>query len=177
MGAASALSAARAAWTKPGLRFAATFGGLSAVLLAIYYFPHADRAAANIDGFLRVYARIAGAVLRLFEPGITVVGRTITGRYSLQIVKTCDAMDITILLGSAIAAWPAPWRRRVVAVLAACTLIFVTNVARICSLYFIGIRAPSSFDFIHLELWPAALLLMAVGFFWLYVGRPQPRPE
>ena|SRR5579863_10036914 len=176
MGASNALSAARAALSQPGVRFAGRFAGLSGLLLGLYYFPHAGGAEEGIDRFLCFYARVAGAVLRLFEPGLVVEGRTIIGRFSLQIAKTCDAMDVTILLASAIVAWPTRWRRRIAAALAGCALVFVTNVVRICSLYYVGVHALSSFDFIHLELWPALILLIAVGFFWFYVGRPQARP-
>lgn len=161
----------------PRARFGAEarFAALTVTLLAVYYFPYADRARAAIEAYLGLYARIAGGVLRLFEPTLTVADRMIQGRFSLQIVKTCDAMDVTILLVSAIVAWPGRWRQKAAAALAGTALIFATNVARICSLYFVGVHRPSSFDFIHLELWPAAILLLAVGFFWLYTERTRTR--
>ncbi|HVY39010.1 MAG TPA: exosortase H [Polyangia bacterium] len=167
---------ARAARFGAGARFAARFGGLAIALLAVYYFPYTDRTRAVIEEYLALYARLAAAVLRLFDPTITVAHRVIQGRFSLQIVKTCDAMDVTILLVSAILAWPGAWKTKLAAALAATAMIFATNVLRICSLYYVGIYKPSSFDFIHLELWPAAIVLIAVGYFWVYTERTRTRP-
>jgi exosortase/archaeosortase family protein len=159
-------------WT-PTVRFAVAFGLLSAVLLGLYYFPHADHTEKAIDGYLRLYARIVGALLRLFEPSVRVVDRMIVGRFSLQIVKTCDAMDVTILLVSAIVAWPGPPRRKIGAVIVGTATLLVTNVVRLFSLYYVGLFAPSSFDIMHLEIWPVFILIVGIGFFWLYVGSPK----
>jgi hypothetical protein len=90
------------------VRFAITFALLCGVLLGLYYFPYSEggRIRPVLDGFLHRYAASAGLVLRWFEPRVQVIGQDIIGRYSLRIVKTCDAMDVTILLMSAIVAWP-----------------------------------------------------------------------
>jgi exosortase/archaeosortase family protein len=151
----------------PAIRFGITFALLSAVLLGFYYFPYSERGSIRpwLDGFLHHYAASAGFVLRWFEPHIHVTGQDIVGRYSLHIVKTCDAMDVTILLTSAIVAWPSPWKRRVVGAALGIALLFVLNVLRICSLYWIGIAFPSFFEVAHLDVWPALILLVTIGFF------------
>jgi exosortase/archaeosortase family protein len=153
----------------PAVRFAVTFGLLSAVLLGFYYFPYSDESPVKpwLDGFLHQYAVSAGLVLRVFEPQIRVIDQNIVGRYSLHIVKTCDAMDVTILLTSAIIAWPGSWKRRAVGAAAAVLLLYVLNVLRICSLYWIGIAFPSFFEAAHVDLWPALILLVSVGFFFV----------
>jgi exosortase/archaeosortase family protein len=74
-------------------------------------------------------------------------------------------MDVTILLTSAILAWPSPWRRRIAASLASALALYVLNVVRICSLYFIGLHFPSFFEVAHLDVWPALILVLAVGAF------------
>lgn len=148
-------------------RFALAFGLTSAILLGFYYFPYPEQSPVRawIDGFLHRYAASAGVVLKFFDPQLTVVGQDIVGRYSLRIVKTCDAMDVTILLISAILAWPSPWKRRIAASLASALALYVLNVVRICSLYFIGLHFPSFFEFAHLDVWPALILVLAVGAF------------
>ncbi|HVT06383.1 MAG TPA: archaeosortase/exosortase family protein [Polyangia bacterium] len=167
---------ARGARFGAGARFAVRFGGLAIALLAIYYFPYADRTRAAVDQYLALYARLAAGVLRVFDPTITVAHRVIRGRFALQIVKTCDAMDVTILLVSAILAWPGRWKTKAAAAAIATGVIFAINILRICSLYYVGIYRPSSFDFIHLEAWPAAIVLVAVAYFWLYTERTRTRP-
>jgi exosortase/archaeosortase family protein len=149
------------------VRFAITFAVLCGVLLGLYYFPYSEggRVRPVLDGFLHRYAASAGVVLRWFEPHVQVIGQDIIGRYSLRIVKTCDAMDVTILLTSAIVAWPGPWKRRLVGAAAGIALLFVVNVLRICTLYWIGSAFPSLFEVAHLDLWPALILIVSIGFF------------
>jgi exosortase/archaeosortase family protein len=159
-------------------RFAVAFLTVAATLLAIYYFPHAaDGAIARaLAAFLHGYTAVAGAILRIFDRGLVVAGDSISGRYSLRLVKTCDAMDVTILLVSAVLAWPGRWRRRVAAAAMGIAFVFVINVVRICSLYFVGLHLPQHFELIHLELWPLLILLAVVAAF-LFLVRWMGRPD
>ena len=152
---------------RPARRFVITFLATSALLLGLYYFPYDEGGPVKraIAAYLHCYAVVSGAILRLFERGITVTGTDIVGRYSLRLVRTCDAMDVNILLVSAVMAWPGSWRRRVLAAAAGLGCVLLVNVARICSLYFVGVHAPGAFSFVHVELWPIAMLVVAVGAF------------
>jgi exosortase/archaeosortase family protein len=155
---------------KARVRFVVSFLTLASLLLGAYYFPYGAGGVAHaLEGFLHFYASVAGGVLGLFEPGLQVHGQEILGRYSLRIVKTCDAMDVTILLSSAILAWPAPWKRRLRALALAIPLVTALNVLRICSLYYVGIYLPSYFEVAHVEIWPAVILAVVVGGFVLFV--------
>ena len=51
-------------------------------------------------------------------------------------------MDVQILLVLAVSAWPTTARKRIVAALVGCLAIFILNVARICSLYYVGVHLP-----------------------------------
>src|SRR5262245_35432278 len=101
----------------PARRFVIRFALLAGVLLAAYYFPYPNDSSVKLffDDYLHGYAALAGGVLRWLEPTLVVRGQEIIGRYSLRIIKTCDAMDTQILLGSAFLAWPMAWRLRAIA--------------------------------------------------------------
>ncbi|MET0593860.1 MAG: archaeosortase/exosortase family protein [Polyangiaceae bacterium] len=145
------------------VRFAISFAVVAAVLLAVYCYPYEAGGwfEKGLAAYLRGYARIAGGLLGVIEPGIRVADRTIFGRYSLVIVKSCDGMEPNILLLAAIAAFPAPAGRRLVAALIGVPILVVCNLVRICTLYFVGIHLPAWFEFAHLELWP--LLFVAIA--------------
>ena len=98
---------------KLGLRFAIGYVVIAGVLFSIYGFPFELFGARSdwLSGYLQMYARLAGTALRLFESGVVVTGDRIDGRFSLQIVRNCDAIEVNILFASAILAFPAPWRR------------------------------------------------------------------
>jgi exosortase/archaeosortase family protein len=155
---------------RPGresVRFVVVFGVLALTLLGFYYFPYPEGSAMRgwLDAYLRGYAAISGAILRCFEPTLLVQGQNLTGRFSLRIVKTCDAMDVQILFVSAVIAWPGPWLRRAAAGALGAAAILLANIVRICSLYFVGLYLPDWFEFAHVELWPAILLVLATGMF------------
>jgi exosortase/archaeosortase family protein len=148
-------------------RFMIRFVSIAAVLLALYYFPYPAGGVVKrvLDAYLHAYAVVSAAVIGLFEPGVRVSGVEIVGRYALRIVKTCDAMDVKTLFVAAVLAWPAPWRRRLAAAASGVALLFVVNVIRISSLYFVGLHLPSAFETIHLELWPIVMIAIALGTF------------
>jgi exosortase/archaeosortase family protein len=156
-------------WRSPPARFVIKFLSIAALGFALYCFPYAGNGAAeaSFDAYLSAYARLAGAVLSLFEPGVTVAGTVILGRSTLAIAKNCDAMEVLILFGAAIVGVGGPWRRSAVALFAGLAALVGLNLARICSLYFIAVHLPTSFDVIHLEVWPLLLVAFAVGEFLL----------
>ena len=149
------------------LRFALIFGATALVLFSLYGFPYAEEGSVQrwFDGYLRAYAHLAGAALRIFDHHVAVSDNVITGRFSLSIVKTCDAMEANLLFLAAIAAFPAPWWRKVIAGGVGLVLLVVVNVFRICSLYFLGVYAPSVFEVAHIEVWPIIIILATVAEF------------
>jgi exosortase/archaeosortase family protein len=156
---------------KAQLRFALTFVGVAAAMFAVYAFPYAPHGAAAriFESYLSGYARLAGRLVWLFDRQASVVGTVIEGRYSLRIVKTCDAMEANMLFLAAMLAFPAPWRRKLPAAAIGIGGLIVANVLRIGSLYLIGVYAPHSFDLFHAELWPPVLVAIALVEFLLLV--------
>ena len=163
------------------LRFALVFAAVGGALLTVYSFPYAEHGVREVwfERYLAVYARLAGFVLRLFDSGVRVVGNDIVGRTSLTVAKNCDAMDVTLLFTAAIVAFPAPWRRRLVGIVAGAAALTLVNVLRIASLYFVDLRWPSAFETIHAEVWPLAIVVLAAGTFlawsrWAQAPTPVP---
>ena len=176
--AASEPAGSSGALPKLGLRFAIGYVLVAAVLFSIYGFPFELFGARSdwLAGYLRMYARLAGSALRLFESGIVVSGDRIDGRFSLQIVRNCDAIEVNILFASAVLAFPAPWLRRTLALAGGLALLVVANIARICLLYFVGVYRPHWFKTAHEEIMPLFLIaLTALSFlFWArYLTRPN----
>jgi exosortase/archaeosortase family protein len=151
------------------LSFALVAGGL----LTAYYYPGEEGSARLrfFDWYLSGYARATCFVLGFFEPNLSTHGRYIIGRASFEIVKGCDAMDVAILLGSAILTFPCRWRQRLIALPLALCAVMALNVFRICTLYFVELHAPASFELVHMELWPPVLVVAAAGGFLLWSRR------
>jgi exosortase/archaeosortase family protein len=153
-----------------GLRFPLVAALIAVPLLALYFYPYDDGGAIStrIQSYLAVYARAAGAVVGLFDSHVVVKGTTISGSlFSMQIVKTCDAMEVNILLLAAIAAFPMPWRRRIASVLLAIPALALANLCRLCVLYWLGAHIRDSFDRVHQTVAPIFMVASALVIFLL----------
>jgi exosortase H (IPTLxxWG-CTERM-specific) len=140
---------------------------MSLGLITLYLFPYPDGSPPlQVVGFyLRSYARAAGGVLALFDPTVHVSGVLISGRFPLRIVRSCDAGEAMALLVAAVTAFPATWKERLTGAIAGTAVIFVVNVVRICALYFTGVLRPDLFDFVHHDVWPLVIILVALVVF------------
>jgi exosortase/archaeosortase family protein len=163
------------------LRFAVSFGVIAAVLFLAYAFPYAEHGMSEawFDGYLAFYARVAGTVLSLFDPRVTVHQSDILGAYDLRIVKNCDAMEANILYVAAVLAFPVELSARFAGLAAGVLLLIAVNVLRICTLYYVGVVAPRAFPFFHLELWPLLLIAAGASIFlvWATLSTARPPPK
>jgi exosortase/archaeosortase family protein len=160
-----------------GLRYPLTVAAIAAPLLAIYFYPYAENGviATGIQSYLSGYASIAAAVIGMFDPNVAIHGDLIAGRaFSMRIVKTCDAMDVNILLVAALAGFPMPIRRRLVAVLASVLCLVLLNVLRLCMLYWLGAHAPTWFDRARQTLAPLFMVACALAIFIVATTRKRP---
>ena len=155
--------------TRAGGRFASRYVLIAGALFAIYAFPFELVGAKRdwLSGYLAAYAHLAGGALGLFENGIVVTGAHIEGRFPMEIVRNCDAIEINILFASAVLAFPATWGRRVLALSAGLSSLVALNVLRICALYFIGVYAPERFAVVHEQIFPLLLVFAAALTFLL----------
>jgi exosortase/archaeosortase family protein len=161
---------------KERLRFAAGFILIAALLFTLYTFPYSEAGLSEeaFETYLGWYARAAGRMLRLFDPLVHVTGTVIAGRYPLQIVKNCDAIEINILFASAILAFPARLSLRLLGLLVGLPVLILLNLFRICSLYVIGVYMPERFELFHMELWPLALVGCTALLFLSYTRWANP---
>jgi exosortase/archaeosortase family protein len=159
------------------LRFALTYAAIAVVLFSVYAFPYELCGGRGdwLSGYLSAYAHLAGSLLRVFDSGVTVDGAYIQGRFSLQIVRNCDAADVNILFVSAVAAFPSAPAVKPLPLAAGLIALVFANVLRICSLYCMGAYAPDWFRSAHEEIWPALLVAIAVVIFLVCVRHMQPQ--
>jgi exosortase/archaeosortase family protein len=157
-----------------GLRYPLLAASIAALLFGFYSYPYADNStmALATQRYLSGYARIVGAVLSLFDPHVVVRANRINGwTFSMSIVKTCDAMEVNILLVSALAAFPLPLLRRLVTIVASLVALVAINILRLCVLYSLGVHAPTWFDRVHQTLAPLFVVGCALAIFLVATRR------
>jgi exosortase/archaeosortase family protein len=128
-----------------------------------------------LAGYLHFLAALSGGLIRLFDGSVTVSGTTIHGRFPLEIVFDCAALDVQALYAVAVLVFPAPWRRKLLGLGAGLLIIGAANVARIAALYFIGAHAPGAFHTMHHEVFQLALLVLTCALFVLWAFHPSVR--
>jgi exosortase family protein XrtM len=169
---------------QPAARFVAIAVGLAALFYGVIYFPYrTDNVVVRLlSAYLNGLAAVAAGLISLFDPSAVARGTTIEGRFPLQIVLDCSAADAQALLLAAMLAFPAGWRQKVIGAVAGVVGLNLVNLARIVSLYFIGIRWPGAFHLLHEEVIQILLVLVAAGGFalwarWARAARtPAPPP-
>ena len=169
-----------------GYRYPLTVMAIAAPLFVIYSYPYAEGGAmaSGMQSYLAGYARLAGAVISILDPQVVVTGNCIVGRlFSMSIVKTCDAMEVNILLGAALAGFPMPLPMRIVTVVTSISTLVLINVLRLCVLYWLGAHVPAWFDRAHQTVAPFFMVASALVIFLFATasrhraGKPAPQVQ
>ncbi len=143
------------------------------VLMGLFYgFAHKPETQASWSRpHLRVIASLTGSILSVFGYDISVEDTRVVSPslFSMEIVRGCDGIEPAAMYTSAVLASVAPLWTKLPGVLAGILGIYVINLVRVVSLFFIGIHFPDAFTMIHETIWQAAFVLLAVVFWvvWL----------
>ena len=122
-----------------------------------------------MDAFCAMWARIAGFALTLL--GVPASSEDVTvnaDAFTATIVSACTALDVIILFGAAVLAYPASIGARLRGLLLGVAALFALNIARIVSLILIGIHYFDLLEGAHLLVWQTAMALSAIGFWMLW---------
>jgi exosortase H (IPTLxxWG-CTERM-specific) len=118
------------------------------------------RVSRVLIGICGGQARVEGAVLRDPASG-----------FAVEMRDGCNAVNVTILLWSAVLAFPAPWMLKALGLLAGSLFIQALNIVRFISLFYIGQYSMTWFDFAHGYLWESLLVLDTMVVFGLWANR------
>jgi exosortase H (IPTLxxWG-CTERM-specific) len=155
------------------VRFMTTFALLVASFYAVILWPPCDRL---FNRYLEGNAQIASAVLHAVGQDTRVQGvMVLSPGYSIAIRRGCDGLEPAWILSAAVLAFPSRRRRKVPALIAGVGLILAANLVRIVSLFFVGARFPAFLPLAHLELWPAAIMVLIIAIWLLWVRLPLRR--
>jgi exosortase H (IPTLxxWG-CTERM-specific) len=160
----------------PVLQFVVLFGlliGLFYALTVSAFFQHTVS-----PPYLRCSARMASVVCNCFGQHTTAINATISSiRFSLQIIRGCDAVEPLALFLAAVLAFPAPFRQKIPGLLLGALILALANLVRIASLFLTGVYFPRAFQQVHQEVWPVAFVLLAIVLWALWIQwAMKPRP-
>lgn len=122
--------------------------------------------------FTGVLADISGWLIMLFDSNVETEGiiiRSLESGFAVAIAPGCDGIEAVIILVSAVLAFPSPWKHKLIGIAVGFICIQALNLVRIISLFYMGQWSQVAFDWFHLYLWQALIVLdaLAVWLIWL----------
>lgn len=135
--------------------------------------------SAFVLPFTGLIAQMSADLLQLWDPQVMAQGKIIWDRasgFAVSIEAGCNGVEAGIILISAMLAYPAPWSAKLVGILLGNLTVQTLNLIRIISLFYLGQWSETAFEWAHLYIWQALIMLdvLVVFLIWLrWIGRPQ----
>lgn len=150
-----------------------------ALLVALFGFRITNFARDHLTlPFTGVLTDVSGWLITLFDDQVFTRGVEIhstANGFAVAIAPGCDGIEAVIILVAAVLAFPAPWKHRLAGIGIGFLAIQGLNLVRIISLFYLGQWSRVAFDWFHLYLWQALIVLDALAV-WLIWLRYLPRP-
>jgi exosortase H (IPTLxxWG-CTERM-specific) len=122
--------------------------------------------------FTSMVADISVWIVQVFDENVIATGNVIRDKVSgfgVRIERGCNGLEAVIILFSAIFAFPAPFKNKLIGFVIGFFAIQILNLVRIISLYYLGQWNYAAFEWFHLYLWQALIILdaLVVWLIWL----------
>jgi exosortase H (IPTLxxWG-CTERM-specific) len=134
---------------------------------------------AVVIPFTEGVAAVSVWLVTRFDAGVLAQGnviRDLESGFAVAIEAGCNGVEATIVLLAAMLAFPAPWGHRLLGILAGFLAVQGMNLLRIISLFYIGQWDKDWFEWAHLYLWQALIMLDVLVVFLIWI-RFLPPPQ
>ncbi len=137
-----------------------------------------------VQPWTALLARGAAALLQWVDPGVLAEGRVLRHAGSgagISIEAGCNGVEACLMLIAALLAYPARWSDRLIGIGAGLVAIQAVNLLRVITLFYLADWNPHVFEFAHLYLWQALIMLdvLVVWLLWMrwVAGREHREPD
>ena len=159
------------------LRFFVLFLVIQATLFGLELTPPAQQ--WFVEPWTATLAKISTAIVTAFDPNVIATGkvmRSTTNGFAVSIEAGCNGVEATIVLVAAILAFPSTWKHKLMGLAAGIVAVQGLNVVRVISLFYLGQWDFQVFEWAHLYVWQA-LIMLDVLVVWLIWVRTLPRAD
>jgi exosortase H (IPTLxxWG-CTERM-specific) len=157
------------------LRFFLLFVVLLAVMFGLELTPWAQDWL--VLPWTSALASISTWIVTLFDGNVVATGKVMssnTNGFAVSIEAGCNGVEATLVLLAAMLAFPAPWKHKVVGLVLGILAVQLLNILRVISLFYLGQWNYDVFEWAHLYVWQA-LIMLDVLVVWLIWVRRVPR--
>lgn len=153
-------------------RFFAIFLAIQAVLFAAELTPPVQEHL--VHPFTGGLAWASGVMLELVGREVVTAGvliQDLSTQFAVEIAAGCNGVEAMIILAAAMLAFPAPWRYKLAGIAIGILAIQALNLVRIVSLFLLGLWSKTAFEWAHLYVWQALIMLDALVVWLLWIRR------
>jgi exosortase H (IPTLxxWG-CTERM-specific) len=158
------------------LRFSILF---IVLLLGLFTVEVLQPVQANVIlPFTAGIAKVSVFLIELFDSGVISFGKVIQdveSGFAVSIEPGCNGVEALIILFAAIFAFPAPLKSKLVGFAIGFVAIQALNLVRIISLFYLGQWNMTWFEWFHLYLWQALIILDALVVWLIWLRTLPPR--
>jgi len=157
------------------LRFFLLFIVLLAVLFGLELTPWVQ--AWFVIPWTNALAAISTWIVTLFDGNVVATGKVMrsgTNGFAVSIEAGCNGVEATLVLLAAMLAFPAPWKHKALGLVIGVVAVQLLNILRVISLFYLGQWNYDVFEWAHLYVWQA-LIMLDVLVVWLIWVRRVPR--
>jgi exosortase H (IPTLxxWG-CTERM-specific) len=129
--------------------------------------------------FTSIIADISVWIIQMFDDNVMAISNVIrdkTTGFGVRIERGCNGVEAVIILFAAIFSFPAPVKHKLVGFVIGFIAIQLLNLVRIVSLFYLGQWNQVAFEWFHLYLWQA-LIIMDALVVWLVWLRTLPQAK
>jgi exosortase H (IPTLxxWG-CTERM-specific) len=122
--------------------------------------------------FSRSLVDASGALIHLFGGHARVEGAVLrdpSSGFAIEMKDGCNGVNVTILLCSAVLAFPTSRTQKLKGLLIGTLAIQCINIVRFISLFYLGQASRAWFDFSHHYLWESLIMVDSMVIFGLWV--------
>jgi len=129
--------------------------------------------------FTSFIADISVWIIQMFDDNVMSISNVIrdkTTGFGVRIERGCNGVEAVIILFAAIFSFPAPFKSKMIGFIIGFFAIQGLNLVRIVSLFYLGQWNQVAFEWFHLYLWQA-LIIMDALVVWLIWLRTLPQAK
>lgn len=122
-------------------------------------------------------AHISSGLVSLFDPQVVSYGKVLQSTrngFGVSIEAGCNGVEASLILIAAMLAFPARWSHRLVGIAVGLAAVQGLNIVRLITLFYLGQWSLRAFEWAHLYVWQALIMLDALVV-WLLWMRYLPR--
>ncbi len=132
--------------------------------LLVAFYPN------TIDFYINATASLSASILSLLGIESYAQGNNIiSDAMIISLAFGCEGSEPIVLFIAAVSAFPSAVKKKLIGGITGVLLLYVLNILRIITLYFIGLSEVFNFDLFHVIIFPVVFIIIAILFFlgWL----------